>query len=127
MSLKLNTRFNEMKENNPSSRDTQSSKKAMILDDVYPSPGSVRNLCYELSDGRKMFLNYAYLISAELATENDKMMITYTTHTVLITGINLEPLFINLMANMPQLIRHTESRYATQYKGEKYLPHGRLL
>lgn len=78
----------------------------------YPTTGDGRNLCFVQPDGKRQFLNYAYLIGGEYDPEDSEIKLTYTTHVVTLKGYNLEPLFESLMAQVPQKIYSEGSRYS---------------
>lgn len=77
----------------------------------YSSTGHVRNLCFVQADGKRFFLNYAYLVSGEYSPEANMIKLVYTTHEITLKGRNLEGLFESLMAHMPRQIVAFEKRY----------------
>jgi hypothetical protein len=77
----------------------------------YDSPGNVRNLCLVQPDGKRLFLNYAYLISGEFLPDDNSITLTYTTHVIKLKGHNLQPLHESLMAHVPKQITCVEKRY----------------
>lgn len=97
------TRFQQIRENNALAAVTQASE-------AYGEQSHVRNLCFVWTDGKKLFLNYAYLVSA--AYEPDAITLAFTTHTLTLTGLRLEKLFDELMDHLPRIIICTDDRYA---------------
>lgn len=77
----------------------------------YPTTGDVRNLCFIQPDGKRQFLNYAYLIGGKYDPEASEIALTYTTHIVTVKGVNLEPLFESLMVQVPKEIVCADKRY----------------
>ena len=77
----------------------------------YSTTGHVRNLCLVQTDGKRLFLNYAYLVSGEYSPESNTIKLVYTTHEITLTGRNLEGLFESLMAHVPRQIVAVDKRY----------------
>ncbi len=42
----------------------------------YATPSQVRNLCFVQPDGKRLFLNYAYLVSGEYSPETNTIVLT---------------------------------------------------
>lgn len=78
----------------------------------YNSPGHVRNLCFVQLDGKRTFLNYAYLIAGNHVSEENIIVLTYSTHIITLKGQNLEKLFDNLRFHLPKEIVAIENRYS---------------
>lgn len=108
MSQKFKLRFDQMQENHSpvSSNSTENNEH-----ECYPSSGNTRNVCFVLDDGSSIFLNYAYLVSAELEN-NDTIVLGFTSHKITIRGSKLEELFKLFMEHRPQYLRCSSSRYA---------------
>ncbi len=77
----------------------------------YSTAGQVRNLCFVQTDGKRLFLNYAYLVSGEYSPEANTIKLVYTTHEITLKGRNLEGLFESLMGHAPRQIVAVEKRY----------------
>jgi len=73
----------------------------------------VRNLCFAWPDGRKLFLNYAYLVSGEFVTdgETNTIKLAFTSHLVTLKGYGLEELYIALIEQIPRIIEEEDARY----------------
>lgn len=108
----LTDKFDEMnggKKNNPEKQGGQPNEPVN-----YPTAGDVRNLCFVQPDGKRQFLNYAYLISGEYDPEASEIKLTYTTHVVALKGYNLEALFESLMVQVPKEIVGIDNRYSEE-------------
>lgn len=77
----------------------------------YSTIGHVRNLCFVQTDGKRLFLNYAYLVSGEYSPEANTIKLVYTTHEIMLTGRNLDGLFESLMAHVSRQIVAVDKRY----------------
>lgn len=80
----------------------------------YERPGSGRNLCFVQPDGKRQFLNYAYLVTGEYDLEASEITLTYTTHIVTLKGYNLEEMFENIMIQIVKTIKSTDPRYTNE-------------
>jgi len=107
MSQNYKLKFDELWENDPTKKENgkEDGKQS------FPSHSHARNLCIAWEDGRKMFLNYAYLISGELQPEESIIVLLFTTHTVQITGSRLETLFEEFTVHLIKQIACTDERY----------------
>lgn len=76
---------------------------------TYPSSGIVRNVCFIQLSGTATFLNYSYLVSGELT--QDEIILTFTTHRVLLKGTGLKDLFRAFMEQIPKIIEQQNERY----------------
>ena len=106
--------YQQMKDN---AAETSNESEAKATDH-YPTPSNTRNIIFEWADGRKLFLNYAFLISGELSKENDRMILTFTNCTINVDGIKLQVLFEQLNSQLVRVIKETNSRY-TQLESEQ--------
>lgn len=111
MSQRFKLKMDEMQQGNPGA--TGYEPEAMPRDDdlYYPTYGNVRNICFVWPDGKKMFLNYAYLITGEYAADDNRIMLVFSSHTVGITGINLQPVFYKIMSQYLRLLQCVDERY----------------
>lgn len=74
----------------------------------------VRNLCFVFLDGRKVFYNYAYLVSVTLHIDQhseNRLEICFTSQIITLKGYRLELLFQLLFSHIPQCIPQTDKRY----------------
>ena len=100
--------YQQMKDNAAETSNENEDKAT----DHYPAPSNTRNIIFEWSDGRKLFLNYAFLISCELSKDNDRLILSFTNCTINIDGVKLQLLFEQLISQMVRVIKETNSRYA---------------
>ena len=103
MSQGFKLKYDELREGDPTRTIPQEAS--------YGSEGYVRNICFVLPDGNRMFLNYAYLVSGEYLPEQSRIVLSWTTHVVSLAGIHLEPLFYELMQYIPRQIICQDERY----------------
>ncbi|MBS1585843.1 MAG: hypothetical protein JSS82_09900 [Bacteroidetes bacterium] len=74
--------------------------------------GSVRTLSLVCTDGMQQCLNYSYLMSRQLSPGKDAITLSFTSHTVVLKGSNLQALFNDFARDIPKKIMAVESRYA---------------
>lgn len=111
MSQRFNPKMEEMKQNNPASSGEEPEVQIRDDDLCYPSYGNVRHICFSWSDGKKMFLNYAYLISGEYDAVENCITLAFSTHSVVMTGINLHHVFFKLMGQQVRMLQCVDVRY----------------
>lgn len=111
MSQRFNPKIEEMKQNSPAASGYEPETEVKDYDPDYPTYGNVRNICFAWPDGKKMFLNYAYLISCAYNAEESSLAIVFSTHSVAARGVNLEPLFFRIMGQKVRLLQCTDPRY----------------
>ena len=111
MSHGFKLRFDEMRDSDPTNSE---STKQDANELFYQSLGHARNVCFVWSNEKRLFLNYAYLVSGEFNPNEEKNLITLTfsSHTVSLHGYNLETLFTALMEHLPRFVLEIETRYA---------------
>jgi len=115
MNPNFRLRFDQMRESAPTERpDTDRTDDAAGDTTRYETTGHVRNLCLGWPDGRRMFLNYAYLVACEYAPGDDKnsICLSFSSHTVTLNGYGLETLFMALLDHLPRVIMAVDDRYA---------------
>lgn len=113
MSQSFKLRFDEMRENSPAKNEKPSEQ-----DDVkglYHASGYGRNLCLVWPDGRRFFLNYAYLISGEYNPGDplNEIILTFSSHIAILKGYNLQPLYMELLDHLPRVVEAVETRYVS--------------
>ena len=106
MNQHFRLKYNEMRENIPSPPDD-----ASVKDESYASYSNVRNVCFVLADGNIIFLNYGYLVAGRFFPADNRIILSFTSDTVILTGIHLEALFYDLMQQIPRQIVCSDSRY----------------
>lgn len=80
---------------------------------------NVRNICFIQCDGKRIFLNYAYLISGDYFPDENKIILTFTTHTITLKGQLLNFLFEGFINQKFQQITSIDLRYALVGKIEE--------
>ncbi len=113
MNREFKLRFDQMRESNPAGLEEAGSTE--IESDPISLPGHSRTLCLIWPDGRRFFLNYAYLMAGELKISGDKneIHLYFSSHTVLLRGYGLETLFLALLEQPPRVIIAVDERYLT--------------
>lgn len=81
----------------------------MDQDNATYNPG--RNVCFVLPEGNRIFLNYGYLVAGEFMPDANMIILTFTSHTITLNGINLKALYYSLMQHMPKEIHAVDVRY----------------
>jgi len=112
MSQDFRNRYQQMRDSDPTApADKPGNTDHEPESGQYGSQSNVRNLCLVWPEGRRLFLNYSYLVSAEYLPDENMITVTFTTHTVLLKGIRLKELFDDLMSHLSRLIICAEARY----------------
>lgn len=78
---------------------------------AYSTSGNIRNICFVLIDGTKLFLSYSYLVSGEHSPAESTITLNFTSISIILKGIHLEPLFFDIMLQMPKMIVAVDERY----------------
>jgi hypothetical protein len=110
--------FRRMLDNDPASHNANTQKSEPEESSSFPTGSNVRNVCFAWPDGRKLFLNYSYLVSGEYIPDQAAIVLAFTTHTISLKGVMLESLFDDLLAYIPKVISCTDARY-NALAGEK--------
>ena len=111
MNPNFKLRFDQMREGGPTER--QDLPEVGGDPTRYETVGHSRNVCLAWPDGRRMFLNYAYLVACdyEPGSDRNRIRLSFTSHTVTLAGYGLETLFMALLDHLPRLITATDPRY----------------
>ena len=117
MSQGFRLRFDEMRESDPTGTSPAGDAGSLAPSgelDHYAQAGQMRNVCFVWPDGRRLFLSYSYLVSAQLGASEGMQQIRlgFTSHTLVLTGLRLLPLYAALMEQRALHVRETELRYA---------------
>ena len=107
------SRFGMMRDNDPTGQQQDDTVK-----ERYPAQSHARNLVFVLQDGRRVFLNYSYLVCTEELPDTGSLLLHFTTHTVTLAGKGLDALFIDLVGHIPRIIACTEPRYDLLAEGQ---------
>ena len=116
MSQNFKDRYNQFLDGNPGDHgasEKAAEKKEHPYIDYYEQYQATRNICFIQRDGQRIFLNYNYLVSCEYLPEQNKIIASFTTHTVTLTGLFLENLFQDLMRYLPRQVNSVDERYNT--------------
>lgn len=73
--------------------------------------GNGRNISFVVNEHLRMFLSYAYLISAEYQVDANTITCHFTSHKITLKGINLETLYYKLLDQTIRQITAVDSRY----------------
>ena len=109
MSQSFRWKYNEMQNGDPTKQNDETERD--VSEDRYIAPSYARNICFVLADGRRLFLNYGYLVSAEYLPEDGMIILSFTSHIVTLKGIHFEKLFYDLMQGYPRQIVYQDARY----------------
>lgn len=113
-------KYDQLREGNPANKPDGNDSE--VENQFYEKHGNVRNVCFAWPDGKKIFLNYAYLVSGELnvSDEMNIVTLTFTSHTATLKGYNLALLFDKLNLQIPETIAVVEKRYASKNKDDEF-------
>ena len=118
MSQDFKFKFDRMRDNDPTgSADNES---AAGNAEKYESGGHGRNIGFVWADGKRMFLSYSYLISGEYMPGDNTIILTFTTHKVLLKGVLLENLYGELMAHLVRIVTAKDVRYNSLIENDQY-------
>lgn len=104
-------KFDQMRENNPSAKKDSQESPSRAFDEFYTEESNARSLCLVWNTGRRIFLSYSYLISAEYEPDESIITLVFTSHTFILKGVNLEGLFYAIMQHSIKQITCTDERY----------------
>lgn len=71
----------------------------------------VRNVVFVPLDGTKLFLNYGDLVFGLFAPQENRIILTFRTHNIVLEGHNLSDLFDSLIAHTLRQIIAVDKRY----------------
>ena len=108
--MSLTKNFDKLNKGNADKDNPQNSDTENGIEQ-FSTPGHVRNLCFVQPDGKRLFLNYAYLVSGEYKPEENIVVLTYTTHEITLKGRSLTDLYNSLMAHMLKQVVAIDKRY----------------
>lgn len=110
MSQGFRLKYDQLQENNPG-REHPNTNEGVPAGLFYESEGHTRHVCFVRLDGSRVFLNYAYLVSGAYVPDANTIVLAFTTHSVTLKGIHLEPLYYQLMKQANKQIVCTDERY----------------
>lgn len=102
-----------MRNGDPTKSNTPAPSKKDESMEVYQTPSHARNLCLVWLDGKRMFFNYAYLVSGEYSANGEKnvILLHFASYMVQLHGYGLEALFMSILDHSPKIITMMEERY----------------
>ena len=119
MSLDFKLHYDRLREGDP----TKPEAAAATSDDgtFYDEPSHARNLCVAWPDGKRQFLNYAYLVGGDFTPGEETNVITlyFSNNTVTLKGYRLEALFMALLDNLPKQLVVADARYVQAGDSER--------
>lgn len=117
MSQEFKFKYDEMRGSDPAGN--RGDGLAEGKEQFYEYETNSRNVCFVLEDSSRIFVNYSYLISGEFSPTENTITLTFTTHTFILQGINLQPLFYQIMGQLMKQVIWQDIRYnATQEKDD---------
>lgn len=114
MSQNFKDKYNQFLDGDPSNEEhsgVAAYKKEHPYIDYYQTYHPTRNICFIQRNGNRIFLNYSYLVSCEYIPDENRIIASFTTHTVTLTGLFLEELYNDLMQYIPRVINSVDERY----------------
>ncbi len=111
MSQGFKLKYDKMRENDPTHRQASSEEGAKAYEQFYNEESHARNICFVWPDGRRKFLSYSYLVSGEYSPDESIITLAFTTDVFVLIGVNLEPLFYEIMNHLAKQVICTDVRY----------------
>lgn len=113
MSQSFKDRFNQNFSGNQETDQQRDPNLKTNAPDIefYNHYSGIRNVCFTHLDGSRIFLNYNYLVSGEYNPEQSQIILGFTTHQIILKGVNLEKLFDDLMFHSVKNIGTRDHRY----------------
>lgn len=119
MSQGFRLKYDQMREGNPTKEESTESG-SRTFDESYPEASHARCICFAWQDGKRMFLNYSFLVSGEYFPEENSITLIFTSQTLTMKGVNMEGLFYSIMHQLTKQITCTDVRYNLIGEGEKF-------
>ena len=107
MNQGFKTKFEQMRDGNPVSNEQAESEN-----DSYFSHSNVRTIQFQWPDGRKLFLNYSYLVSGEYDPKQHTITLVFTSTNIVLKGVKLNLLFEELVIQKVRQVVCIDPRYA---------------
>ncbi|MBE7172477.1 MAG: hypothetical protein INR73_17965 [Williamsia sp.] len=121
MSQGFKLKFDQLRENDPTHREKPLQDGGKAYEQFYPEESHARNICFVWQSGKRLFLNYSYLISGEYLPEERTLTLAFTTQTFILKGVNLENLFYEVMNHAVRQIVCADERYNLVGEDEKFV------
>lgn len=119
MSLNFKLKYDQMRESDPTKEELRSGSESKQVEEYYPNESHARNICFVWQDGRRIFLNYSYLVSGEYLPDESLIKLAFTSQALILKGVNLEGLFYDIMQHWVRQIVCVNARYNIIGEGEK--------
>lgn len=104
-------KYDQIRENDPTKKESAIYLNTERNAATYYENSNAKNVCFVWPDGKRIFLNYSYLVSGEYQPEENSITLTWTTHVVNLKGYQLEKLFNELMHHLPKEVVCIDTRY----------------
>ncbi len=111
MSLDFKLHYDRLREGDPTKPEAAATTNEE--GSFYDAPNHARNLCLIWPDGKRKFLNYAYLVGGEFTADGERNVITlnFSAYLVTLKGYSLEALFDAILDQLPRRIVQVDARY----------------
>lgn len=90
----------------------------------YAVSAHARNLLLIMANGDEKFFNYSYLIAADYLKSEGCIKLEFTTHSVMLKGLQLGSLFDGLFEHRVRVIVCRDVRYNSLDEGEGFVVNG---
>lgn len=120
MSQSFKFKYDQMRESNPTEQGVPAENQSKALEDFYLEESHTRNICFVWRDGKRMFVNYSYLVSGEYLPDEKAITLTFTSHTFIMKGVNLEGLFYDIMRHLIKQVVCVDARYNLIGENERF-------
>jgi hypothetical protein len=77
----------------------------------HKSESYARNVCFVHLNGKMLFLNYGYLVSADYDPEDNSITLNFTSHTIILRGSKLDSMYLEFFHHIPKVVSCLEERY----------------
>lgn len=113
MNREFNLKYDQIRENQQSKQQDEPTTMTGSSNALYSEAGYARNICFVSKDGKRLFLNYSYLINCAYDGPANTILLSFTSHTITLKGISLEVIFYQLMHQQLKQIVCENERYNT--------------
>lgn len=121
MSQNFKLRYDQMRESNPTNQELPSGTRPKPVEEFYQEEGHFRNICFVWQNGKRIFLNYSYLIAGEYLPDESIIKLTFTSHKFILKGVNLENLFYEIMYQFAKQVTCVDVRYNLIGEDERFV------
>jgi hypothetical protein len=78
---------------------------------IYDDEGHIRNISFILPEGKRIFLNYAYLISGECSSDDETLTLRFTSGSVVLQGFRLSKFYNEIFLQKTLEVGIIDKRY----------------